>query len=151
MVTNRGSRLECHTLNVPGRNGRQCRERWLSVLAPDLCKDEWDEEEDKILLDMQKKIGNHWSLISTYLSGRTPIMVKNRFRLLIRRERKREKKAKKTARSTINLDHNECIFDTSLNFENVDFIQITDDFDPLITYNQINDDLFDNFAASDDI
>lgn len=71
---------------VPGRNGKQCRERWLSTLAPNLCHSEWNFNEDIILLELQKKIGNHWSAISKYLPGRTAIMTKNRFKLLSRRE-----------------------------------------------------------------
>lgn len=71
---------------VPGRNGKQCRERWLSTLAPNLCHSEWSFNEDVILISLQRKIGNHWSAISKYLPGRTAIMAKNRFKLLSRRE-----------------------------------------------------------------
>ena len=70
---------------IPGRNGKQCRERWLSTYAPNLCHAEWTCNEDMILLNLQQKIGNHWSAISKYLPGRTAIMTKNRFKLLSRR------------------------------------------------------------------
>ena len=70
---------------VPGRNGKQCRERYLSKFAPNLSSAEWSYEEDMILLSMQQQIGNHWSAISKCLPGRTAIMAKNRFKLLKRK------------------------------------------------------------------
>nr|POE89381.1 transcription factor myb98 [Quercus suber] len=36
---------------LPGRIGKQCRERWHNHLRPDIKKDTWSEEEDK----------NHWN------------------------------------------------------------------------------------------
>ena len=70
---------------IPGRNGKQCRERWLSTFAPHVCHSEWTHNEDLILLKLQMQIGNHWSPISKHLPGRTAIQCKNRFKLLKRR------------------------------------------------------------------
>ena len=70
---------------IPGRNGRQCRERYLSTLSPNVKHSEWTYEEDIVLLNIQQQVGNHWSSISKYLPGRTAIMAKNRFKLLKRR------------------------------------------------------------------
>ena len=70
---------------IPGRNGRQCRERYLSTLSPNVCHEEWTYNEDVVLINLQQQIGNHWSSISKYLPGRTAIMAKNRFKLLKRR------------------------------------------------------------------
>ena len=78
----------CHwdgiALHLKGRNGKQCRERWVSALCPNIKKDEWTEEEDKILLVMQSKLGNQWSSIMKYLPGRSAISLKNRFKSLKR-------------------------------------------------------------------
>lgn len=43
--------------HVPGRVGKQCRERWHNHLDPSLKKTPWDEEEDAILIHAQKKWG----------------------------------------------------------------------------------------------
>ncbi|EAX99276.1 Myb-like DNA-binding domain containing protein [Trichomonas vaginalis G3] len=80
------SRWDFIATHIPGRNGRQCRERYISVLTPSVCKDAWTAAEDETLLRLQKQIGNHWSLISKSLPGRTAIMAKNRYRLLCRHE-----------------------------------------------------------------
>ena len=34
---------------LPGRTGKQCRERWFQHLAPEVSKGEWTAEEDRIL------------------------------------------------------------------------------------------------------
>lgn len=34
---------------LPGRCGKQCRERWVNHLSPTVCKDAWTEEEDEII------------------------------------------------------------------------------------------------------
>lgn len=44
----------------------------------------WTREEDTLILDMQKKYGNRWSQISTFLPGRKVDQVKIRFRSLVR-------------------------------------------------------------------
>ena len=44
--------------HVPGRKGKQCRERFKNHLDPSVKKTPWIDEEDKILLDAQQRIGN---------------------------------------------------------------------------------------------
>ena len=38
-----------------GRLGKQCRERWHNHLNPDIVKQKWSEEEDKIILECHSK------------------------------------------------------------------------------------------------
>jgi hypothetical protein len=67
---------------IPGRIGKQCRERWMNHLDPDVIKSEWTAEEDQILFDQQKVFGNRWSKIAKFLVGRSENNVKNRWNSL---------------------------------------------------------------------
>ena len=64
---------------LPGRTPKQCRERWHNHLDPRINKGPWTLEEDKILAEKQKILGNKWSDIAKFLPGRTDTLVKNRW------------------------------------------------------------------------
>ena len=64
---------------IPGRTGKQCRERWANSLNPLLKKGLWEPEEDYIIFKLFKLIGSKWAMISNYLCGRTENSTKNRF------------------------------------------------------------------------
>lgn len=83
---------------MPGRNSRQCRERWLNYLTPKLNTNTWTAEEDSLLLEKQKELGTSWVRISKFFEGRTDQMCKNRFFLL---QRKLEKKPHKRRNMTV--------------------------------------------------
>ncbi|KAG2378069.1 hypothetical protein C9374_008691 [Naegleria lovaniensis] len=75
--------------HLPGRIGKQCRERWYNHLDPNIKKDPWTEEEEQLLLEAQRKLGNKWAEISKQIPGRTDNACKNHFNSLIAREKKK--------------------------------------------------------------
>nr|QSD99663.1 MYB family transcription factor [Melilotus albus] len=74
-----------------GRMGKQCRERWLNHLRPDIKKDTWSEEEEKILMKAHGEIGNKWSKIVKMLPGRTENSIKNHWNATKRRQYSKRK------------------------------------------------------------
>lgn len=58
----RQMQLDMYT-RTPG-TGKQCRERWHNQLDPNIKKEGWSEEEDRVLLQAHTELGNHWVEIS---------------------------------------------------------------------------------------
>jgi hypothetical protein len=73
---------------LPGRNARQCRDRWLNYLSPDVGNGPWTPEEEKILVEKYKEFGAAWKHIASFFKSRTDINVKSRWQLMQRRLRK---------------------------------------------------------------
>ena len=51
-------------LDLPGRNGKQCRDRWHQQLDPNIKRDTWTEEEDRVLTEAVRELGSRWTEIS---------------------------------------------------------------------------------------
>ncbi|CAH0516037.1 unnamed protein product [Peronospora belbahrii] len=85
---------------IPGRTSKQCRERWCNHLDPNINKGSYTEDEDKIIVEMQAKLGNRWSIIAQQLKGRTEDAVKIRWKSLMRGRRAASKEEKSSAVST---------------------------------------------------
>jgi len=64
---------------VPSRTSKQCRERWVHHLSPDVTKRAWTPEEDSILFEALKVHKTRWAAIARLLPGRTDHCVKNRY------------------------------------------------------------------------
>jgi len=71
---------------LPGRSGKQCRERFVNHLDPNLKKTCWSDDEEAILIGMHHHQGNKWTHISKNLPGRSDNDVKNHWYSTITRK-----------------------------------------------------------------
>ncbi|KAE8124243.1 hypothetical protein FH972_019145 [Carpinus fangiana] len=90
---------------LPGRIGKQCRERWHNHLRPDIKKDTWSEEEDKVLIEVHAEIGNKWAEIAKSLPGRTENSIKNHWNATKRRQYSKRKCRSKYPRGSLLQDY----------------------------------------------
>lgn len=78
--------------SLPGRIGKQARERWFNHLSPDINKSWWTEDEERFIVEFHDLYGNLWSQLSRMLdNGRPANMIKNHWNSTLKRAVERGK------------------------------------------------------------
>ncbi|VAH59264.1 hypothetical protein VPH35_043797 [Triticum aestivum] len=71
---------------LPGRIGKQCRERWHNHLNPGINKDAWTQEEEITLIHAHRMYGNKWAELTKFLPGRTDNSIKNHWNSSVKKK-----------------------------------------------------------------
>ncbi|KAL4423083.1 hypothetical protein ABPG77_005888 [Micractinium sp. CCAP 211/92] len=72
--------------HLPGRIGKQCRERWHNHLNPAIKRGQWTRQEDEVIVRFHRKYGNQWARMAQHLKGRTDNAIKNHWNSTLRRK-----------------------------------------------------------------
>ncbi|XP_055330184.1 uncharacterized protein LOC129582644 isoform X2 [Paramacrobiotus metropolitanus] len=75
---------------LPGRVGKQCRERWHNHLRPDINKGRWSFSEEIIIFVCWKHWGSQWARIARLLKSRSDNRVKNHWNCHMKRRLQRD-------------------------------------------------------------
>jgi hypothetical protein len=74
---------------LPGRTGKQCRERFKNHLDDAVNHEPWSPEEDRLLGELHGRFGNSWTKLATFFEGRTDNCIKNRWNSTVKKRLER--------------------------------------------------------------
>ena len=69
---------------IPGLNSRQCRERYVFYLDPNIANQEWSEDDMQKLIELVQEYGKTWTKITQFFPNRSVINVKNQWQKMMR-------------------------------------------------------------------
>jgi hypothetical protein len=64
---------------MPGRNARQCRERWKHYVSVGCVTRPWTKAEDALLIEKEQEHGPHWTTLTQFFQRRSDVQIKTRW------------------------------------------------------------------------
>lgn len=122
---------------IPGRNSRQCRDRYQHYLDPNVTHGNWTPEEDALIRKLYKENGPCWAVMSHHLKGRNNNSIKNRYNNHLKNGNIPEYQAQNT---------NDCQFSESIDDNQLELSNTTEEVKPL---EQITEDSQPSFEPND--
>jgi hypothetical protein len=86
--------------DLPGRNARQCRERWNNYVNPNLTSMPWTSEEEALLIRKHSELGSQWQVMVRWFPNRSKNQIKNHWLALERRIQRESSQAFQEGQST---------------------------------------------------
>ncbi|OHT14988.1 hypothetical protein TRFO_42796 [Tritrichomonas foetus] len=68
---------------MPGRTGRQCRDRYRNYLIPGFFNGQWSQDEDDLLRVKYHEFGPQWAKMTPFFHGRSANSLKNRWNYFV--------------------------------------------------------------------
>jgi hypothetical protein len=108
---------------VPKRTTRQCRDRWLYFLSPDIANGPWTDAEDARLREEVERLGCAWRRIARAFATRSEVNVRNRWQAMQRKKLKEMRNARMCQHTIVDLPDLSCDWDS---FRQDDYWEDTD-------------------------
>lgn len=99
---------------IPGLNSRQCRERYVFYLDPNIANQEWSEDDMQKLIELVQEYGKTWTKITQFFPNRSVINVKNQWQKMMRHKHLHLNDNANSNFSNVNNNRN-----LNMNFENI--------------------------------
>ncbi|KAI6704207.1 hypothetical protein NL676_013343 [Syzygium grande] len=92
------------------RTGKSCRLRWMNYLRPNIRHGNITKEEEDLIIELHRLLGNKWAAIAASLPGRTDNEIKNYWNTRLKKRVSNSNKLQilTTCNSKVKPDHNDC-------------------------------------------
>ncbi|PWA46401.1 homeodomain-like protein [Artemisia annua] len=111
----------CEIPNLAGlsRSGKSCRLRWMNYLRPNVKHGNFTKEEQDIIVDIHRKLGNKWSMMAAQLPGRSDNEIKNYWHTHLKNRVNRESTIMRNEHTEILEPSQACVEGCSIKMSNL--------------------------------